>query len=222
MRSAERTAEQPPITQQTEKQRRGFPWLLVITLVAAAAVVLFVMQQKAQQEEQQRRVVQAQKDSTHRAFVADSQRKADSVALANTSAVAMVDTAALRAKNFADSVTNARRALTAGLVGGITRFTNALQQGDLARARAAFPNLPTAEQTQWQNALEKYNLKIRVEPPSNIQLSGHDSVASVNVVLRVQYIDKNTKGTIALPPSRRRATLVRQGTGWQLTALAPA
>ena len=221
IRSAPHSAERP-VTAPIAKPRRGFPWLLSIVLVAAAAVVFFVITRNASQREQQQRVAKAQRDSVHRAFVADSIHRADSLLQASTLPVPMVDSAAMLAKLKADSTANARRALTSGLLGGITRFTNALQQGDLTRARDAFPNLPASEQTQWQNALEKYNLKIRVENRSSrIELSNHDSVANLNVVLRVQYIDKNTKGTISLPPSRRRATLVRQGTGWQLTGLAP-
>jgi hypothetical protein len=220
VRSAPHPAERP-ITAQIEKPKRGFPWLLSIVLVAAAAVVFFVITRNASEREQQQRIAKTRADSVHRAFAADSQRRADSVLAASTLPVPMVDTAAMKAKLTADSLANARRALTSGLLGGITRFTNALQQGDLTRARAAFPNLPSQEQAQWQNALDKYNLKIRVEPPSRIELSGHDSVASLDVVLRVQYIDKTTRQPTSLPPSRRRATLVRQGTGWQLTALAP-
>ncbi|MEO8560670.1 MAG: hypothetical protein ABI601_01255, partial [bacterium] len=198
-------------------------WLVALVLIAGAVGTGVVMQNNNQREQERQRIAQAHSDSVARqqAFVADSAQRADSVLAASTLPVAMVDTVALRAKQHDDSVTNAKRQIRDGLLGGISRYTNAVQQGDLVRARAAFPNMSDQEQRQWQNALEKFDLKIRVEP-SNIALSSHDSVANLDVVLRVQYIDKSTKQPTSARPNRRRATLVRQGSGWQLTALTPA
>jgi hypothetical protein len=222
IQSVERTAERPPVTQQSAKPRRGFPWLLALTLVAAAAVVFAVTSFNAREAARQK-IAQAQKDSVDRLRAADSSRKADSVLQASTAAIAMVDTAALRLRLQADSVTNARRALTSGVVAGMKRFSEALQSGDLVKARTAYSKLPEPEQREWQNALEKFDLKIQLDPQSKIELSNHDSVATLTVVLRRQYIDKNTKSpTASARPDRRRATLVRQGTGWQLTSLTPS
>ncbi|HEV7990228.1 MAG TPA: serine/threonine-protein kinase [Gemmatimonadaceae bacterium] len=221
LQSAERTAEVAPITVQTVKPRRRGPWLAVFVLLVAAAAIVFVVMSNNAREARQQLIAKAQRDSVQGARAVDSSRIADSLRLATTAPVVMVDTVAQRIRQQADSIANARRALTNGLLGGIRLYTSALQQGDMNRARAAFPNVSETEQRQWQSAMEKYDLKIRVGQPANIALSSHDSVASFNVVLQVQYIDKSTKQPTSAQ-LRRRATLVRQGTGWQLTALTPA
>ena len=177
--------------------------------------------QNLREREAQQRVAQAQRDSVQRALVADSARRADSLLLASTSPVAMVDTAAQRAKLVADSIANARRTLSSGIVTAITRYTNALQAGDMTRALAAFPNASASEQQSWQRALEKYDLRIRVEGGRDISLSNRDSLANLDVVLRVKYIDRSSKvSTDAV--LRRHATVERVGSGWRLVALAPA
>jgi hypothetical protein len=134
--------------------------------------------------------------------------------------IAMVDSALQRKRFVAESTATANRAIGASVVRAITQFHNAVGRGDMARAREYFPNMSEREQQYWQNYLEKNELRIGVDPPSNIALSSHDSVADVDVVLRVRYTDKSTKSSTTSPPLRRHATLTKQGTRWQLTALS--
>jgi antirestriction protein len=154
-----------------------------------------------------------------RALVADSARRADSLLLASTSPVAMVDTVALREKLVADSVANAQRTLREGIFSAITRYTNAIQAGDMVRAQAAYPNPPQNEQQFWQRALERNDLRIRVERGRNIALSNRDSIANFDVVLRVRYIDRSSQASTDAV-LRRRATVQRVGAGWRLVSLA--
>ena len=134
----------------------------------------------------------------------------------------MVDSVRLARKRQADSLNNANRAISDRLLGAVTRYYNAIQQGDLPRAREAYPNMSERDQQYWLSNLERYDLRIIVEPPRNIILSGPDkTVADVELVLRVRYTDKSTKSSTTSPPLRRQATLSKQApTRWQLTSLS--
>jgi predicted RecB family nuclease len=132
----------------------------------------------------------------------------------------MVDSAALLKKRQTDSLANAKAAIVGGVMGALTRYYNAVQQGSTSRAREAYPNMSERELQYWQKYLESNDLKIVVERPSNIILSSGDSVADADYVLRVRYTDKSTKSSTTSPRLHRHATLARQGTRWQLTALS--
>jgi hypothetical protein len=206
--SAETPVAPPP-------RRRG-RWLVAGLVVIGLAWGGLVLRNAQEQEAQ--RVLNAQRDSTRRAFVRDSAAKADSL-LAVTSAVPMVDSVALLKKRQTDSLANVRSANIAGVTRAITSYTNAIQRGDMTAAHDAFPTMTEREQQYWQNYLNDNELKIVLERPRNIILSSRDSTADADIVLRVRYTNKSTKSTTTSPRLRRHAVLARQGTGWQLKEL---
>ncbi|MEO6525058.1 MAG: protein kinase [Gemmatimonadaceae bacterium] len=206
-------SEPPKVAPQP---RRRAPWilaLLVVLLLGAGLVLRNVREQDAQ------RIALAQETRTRETRRLDSVRKADSIQVA-TSPVDMVDTAQARARFVADSISNAKRTITASVLRAIRDYHNAVGRGDMGQARASFPNMSEREQQYWQNYLERNDLIIGVDPPSSILLSGHDSVADADIVLRVRYTDKSNRTSLTSPPLRRHATLAKQGTRWQLTALS--
>jgi serine/threonine-protein kinase len=200
-----------------ERPRRKAPWVLAGLLVIGGAAGGIAVRNARDQES--RRLARIQTESARAKVVSDSIAKAES-ALVVTSAVPMVDSAALVKKRQADSLANVKAALIGGVSSAITRYTNAVQQGDMAKAVEAYPNMSEREKTYWNNYLEHNELKIIVERPSNVVLSNRDSVADADVVLRVRYTDKTTKSVATSPRLHRHATLARQGTRWQLTSLA--
>jgi predicted Ser/Thr protein kinase len=211
-------AAQPSAPTPVVARRRKTPWVLAGLVVLGAAAGSLVLRNARDQEAQ--RIAQARERNTRAAVVRDSlQRVADSVN-AVTSPIAMVDSAALLKKRQTDSLANAKAAIVGGVMGALTRYYNAVQQGDMTRARDAYANMSEREQQYWQKYLECCDLKIVVERPSNIILSSGDSVADADVVLRVRYTDKSTKSSTTSPRLHRHATLARQGTRWQLTALS--
>jgi hypothetical protein len=191
----------------------------VLAAIAILAGGGSVLARKAR-EESARRSVQARADSARRA---DSVRLADSARADSARAQlvgGMVDSAALLQQRRQDSLNEAARVLTTGVMAAIRRYTNAIQRGDFAAARAAFPNMPEREQQIWERALTQYNLRFLVEPPRRVALSSNDSVADVDVVVSVQYIDRATKQTTSTPKRTRHATLVRRPNGWELSAFS--
>ena len=160
---------------------------------------------------------QAQHDSARRA---DSVRKVDSARADSVNSAAlvggMVDSGKTPEQQRKDSLAKIANDLRAGVVGAITRYTNAIQRGDLAAARAEYPRVPEDELRRWQSALEKYELKLRVERPGKIILSDRDLVADADVALIVQYVDRATKEVISTNRLPRHATLTKQRQRWQL------
>ena len=199
-------------------ERRRWPWVLgVIALIAIA----WSTYARVSREGRERRYAQAQRDSARRA---DSVRKLDSARTDSLNATlvgGMVNDSARLAQAAKDSVANIRNALRNGVVAAITTYTNAIQRGDLAAARSAFPLVPQSELDGWQKQLERYDLRIRVEPPRQVVLTDSDLVARADVTLIVQYIDRSTKSPISTNRLPRRATLTKQRQRWQLDELKP-
>ncbi|HKP14546.1 MAG TPA: serine/threonine-protein kinase, partial [Gemmatimonadaceae bacterium] len=199
-------------------KRRIWPWVLGVVAIVAIA---WSMLAKSSRLGQEARYARARVDSTRRA---DSTRKVDSARADSVSNAAlvggMVDTSKLAEQAKKDSVANAQRALNSAVATGIRAYTNAIQRGDLAEARVAFPRVDEAELTRWQSALEKYDIRIRVDAPRSVQLSG-GVVADADVTLVVEYIDRTTKAPVSTNRLPRHATLTKQGSRWQLDALKP-
>jgi hypothetical protein len=206
-------------TWQANLMREGVPDLRYRTRVVAR----FVDEWRSLQIRSEARYARAQRDSAARADSVrrDSTARADSVARAQLVG-GMVDSAALAEKRRQDSIADAARQITTGVLAAIRRYTSAIQRGDFAAARRAYPSMTEQEQKNWEGALAKFNLRFLVEPPRQVHLSSGDSVANVDVVTSVQYIDKTTKQATSTPKRTRHATLVRQPSGgWQLTSFSP-
>jgi serine/threonine-protein kinase len=201
--------------------RRVWPWVLgVLAVVAIAGSTMW----RQSREAQALRYVQAQRDSAHRA---DSVRKADSARTDSVTSAAlvggMVDSSKLAEQSRKDSLSKIATALREGVVSAIRNYTNAIQKGDVAAARAAFPRVPEAELTNWEKQRERYDLRMRVElaPPRQVVLSDRDLVADTDVDLVVQYVDRTTRDVVSTTRLPRHATLTKQRQRWQLDVLKP-
>jgi hypothetical protein len=170
---------------------------------------------------QEQRYARALADSAHRA---DSVRKADSARADSVSSAVltggMVDSSKTPEQARKDSLARIKSTLLNGVVAAIRNYTNAIQRGDFAAARSAFPQVEENELARWQSAFQKNEIKIRVESPREVILSMSDLVADADVALIVQYIDRTTREatTTRLP---RHATLTKQRQRWQLDVLKP-
>jgi hypothetical protein len=193
-------------------------WLWPLALVALVAIV-WSSYARISREGREQRFAQARADSARRA---DSLRKADSAradSVSNAMLVGgMVDSARLAEQARRDSAANIRNVLRNGVVAAITRYTSAIQRGDLAAARTAFPGVAQEELTRWQGLLERYDLRFRVVPPQRVDLSDRDLVADADVDIVMESIDRTTKERTT---SRllRHATLTKQRQSWQLDVL---
>jgi eukaryotic-like serine/threonine-protein kinase len=131
-----RKAASPP-------RRRVWPW--VLGLVAIVAVV-WSTYSRVSREGLERRHAQARADSARRA---DSLRKLDSARADSVNSAAlvggMVDSAKLADVARKDSIDKIRNAVRDGVLSAIRSYTNAIQRGDIASARLAFPRVPENE-----------------------------------------------------------------------------
>jgi serine/threonine protein kinase len=199
-------------------KRRIWPWVLAV--LALVALVGSTLMRKSR-EAREARFAQARADSVHRA---DSVRKADSARTDSVTSAAlvggMVDTVKLAEQARRDSLARIRSDVRNGVAAAIRSYTNAIQRGDLASARAAFPRVEENELRRWQNTLEKFDLRLRVEPPAAVTLSMNNLVADADVTILVTQIDRTTKESITTPLPRH-ASLTKQGQRWELYALTP-
>jgi hypothetical protein len=207
-----------PLRVEPARTRRRWPW--VLGLVALVAIV-WSSYARLSREGLERRYAQARADSAHRA---DSARKVDSAradSVRNATLVGgMVDSTRTPEQLRRDSLARAASSLQAGVVAAIRNYTNAIQKGDFAAARAAFPLVPQEELNRWQTLLERNELRIRVEPPRRVDLTDRDLVAEADVVLLVESIDRTSRERTTTRLSRH-ATLTKQRQRWQLDALKP-
>jgi hypothetical protein len=201
--------------------RRVWPWVLgVLAILAIGGSTLL----RRSREANEARYAQARLDSAHRV---DSVHKADSAradSVNNATLVGgMVDSTRLAEEARKDSLAKIASALREGVLAAIRNYTNAIQRGDVAAARAAFPRVPEAELTNWGKQRERYDLRMRVElaPPRQVVLSDRDLVADTDVDLVVQYVDRTTRDVVSTTRLPRHATLTKQRQRWQLDALKP-
>jgi predicted Ser/Thr protein kinase len=195
------------------RTRRVWPWVLGV--LAIVAIVASVMMRNLR-EGQEQRYVQAQRDSARRA---DSVRKVDSARADSASATlvgGMVDTGKMAEQARRDSLARVQAALKSGVVAAITSYTNAIQRGDVAAARTAFPRVSEGELASWERLRQQGELRIRVLPPSRVTLSEGNVVADADVVLEVQSIDPGTRAPLFTNRLPRHAQLTKQGRFWQL------
>jgi serine/threonine-protein kinase len=199
---------------------RGRRWPWVLGVLALIAIVGSLIARSSRQGLEQR-YAQARADSARRA---DSVRKADSARADSVNRATlvggMVDSARLAEQARNDSVANIANRLRNGVVAAVTRYTSAIQKGDLAAARVAFPRVTPEELTRWQTLLERYDLRFRVVPPQRVDLSDRDLFADADVDIVMESIDRATKERTT---SRllRHATLTKQRQSWQLDVLKP-
>ena len=198
--------------------RRVWPWVLGVLAVVA---IVWSVYARTMRQGQEQRYARALADSAHRA---DSVHRADSARADSVSSAVltggMVDSSKTPEQARKDSLARIKSTLLNGVVAAIRNYTNAIQRGDFAAARSAFPQVEENELARWQSAFQKNEIKIRVESPREVILSMSDLVADADVALIVQYIDRTTREatTTRLP---RHATLTKQRQRWQLDVLKP-
>jgi hypothetical protein len=204
-----------PLRVEATRTKRRWPWALALLALVA---IVWSSYTRLSREGRERRYAQARADSVHRA---DSTRKADSARADSASATlvgGMVDSARLAEEARKDSLTRAAVTLRDGVIAGIRSYTNAIQRGDVAAARAAFPRVSEGELAQWEKLLQQFDLRIRVLPQGKVELSEGNVVADADVVLEVQSIDRSSKSPVSTNRLSRHAQLTKQGRFWQLEA----
>jgi eukaryotic-like serine/threonine-protein kinase len=203
----------------TDRARsRRWPWVLGVLALIAIAGSTYVRSSRVGAE---RRYAQARVDSARRADSLAALAKAQQDSANSATLVGgMTDSTKTPEQLKKDSLDRMRRALGAGVVAAITRYTNAIQQGDFAAARTAFPGVPQEELTRWERLLERYELRFRVVRPQQIALSNRDLFADADVDIVMESIDRTTRERTT---SRllRHATLSKQRQSWQLEVLKP-
>jgi serine/threonine-protein kinase len=194
--------------------RRVWPWVLGVLAIVA---IVWSTYSRLSREGRERRYARAVADSTRRA---DSLRKLDSARTdsANSATLVggMVDTGKLAEEARRDSLVRVQAALKSGVVAAITSYTNAIQRGDVSAARAAFPRVSESELASWERLRQQGDLRIRVLPPSKVELSEGNVVADADVTLEVRSIDPGTKAPLFTNRLPRHAQLTKQGRFWQL------
>ena len=197
-------------------RRRVWPWVVGVLAIIAVSWSTYA---RVSREGRAALYARARVDSVRRA---DSLRKLDSArtdsATSPTLVGGMVDSAKLTEAARKDSLEKIKNALRDGVLSAIRSYTNAIQKGDIAGARAAFPHVPEPELALWQRQLERYDLRMRVElaPPRQVILSNSDLVADADVDLVVQYVDRTTRDVMTTNRLRRHATMTKQRQRWQL------
>ena len=209
-RAAVLTAPTPP-----KRGRRVWPWVLAPIAIVAITWSTYT---RVSREGREQRFAQARVDSARRA---DSLRKLDSARVDSVNSTAlvggMVNDSTRLAEQRKDSLNRIRNSLRDAVVSAIRSYTNAIQRGDIPGARAAFPLVPEPELALWQRQLERFDLRIRVEPPRQIVLS-RDVVLDADVDLIVQFLDKSTREVQTTNRMQRHATLTKQRQAWRLEA----
>src|SRR5687767_49347 len=197
-------------------ERRRWPWVLGAVAIIAVAGSTYA---RLSREGREQRYAQAQLDSVRRA---DSLRTLDSTRAADSTMLigGMVDSARLAEEARNDSINNIANRLRSGVVAAINRYTTAIQRGDFAAARTAFPGVNQQQLDGWQRLLERNELRFRVVPPQQVVLSESDLFADADVDIVVESIDRTTRERTT---SRllRHATLTKQRQSWRLEVLKP-
>ena len=205
----------------TKRGRRVWPW--VLGPIAIVAIVWSTLM-RLSREGREQRYAQAQRDSARRA---DSVRKVDSARADSVNSPdargrdgGLGEAGGRGAQGQPRTGSGARCA--AGVVAAIRRYTDAIQRGDLAAARAAFPRVAEAELSRWQTALGRYDLRFRVEPPR--QIAAQQSATSWRMPTSRSSCSTSTErrsDVITTNRLPRHATLTKQRQRWQLDVLKP-
>jgi hypothetical protein len=172
--------------------------------------------------------VEAERTAAVARVRAESIARADSAQEVVNSGVTMRDSVATAERARADSAKAVRDSIRGKVLLTLRRYADAVQSGDVERVRLAFPGIPPAELQRYQRLYQLYaqthDFRIRAELPANIEsgLQRNDSVVDVSIVLKESVFDRRLKQETSFPQQRRRARLVRQGTGWRLESLTPS
>jgi hypothetical protein len=136
-------------------------------------------------------------------------------------AILLVDTVArnmkLAAQHRADSIYRIAMADTNAVRAPIVRFAQALEKGDTASLRSAYPSMPVAQQVSWDK-----NFFARAENIATslrygaTRIYGDTADADFSLLLKIRYKDTTTPGATRM---NQHARLVRSGDKWQIVGL---
>ncbi|MEO5818456.1 MAG: serine/threonine-protein kinase [Gemmatimonadaceae bacterium] len=210
------------------KPARRVPYVIAGTALAAFGVAWALQgtpspvsaeQQKAQQKNDSAQSISAVPPESLPAVAAIVPR--DTAVTSIAAAIVMVDTVARNAKLAAqrhqDSVYRLAMSDTNAVRAPIVRFAKAIESGDTASLRTAYPAMTVGQQVSWQTNFfaraENIATSIRYGPT---RIYGDSAEADFSVRLKINYKGSRITGAI---PLNQHARLVRIGDRWQIVAL---
>jgi hypothetical protein len=165
------------------------------------------------------------RDSLAAAAIATS--RTDSVAHARdstaavTTPVLMVDTARLNArlaqKRTRDSLARIASLDTTAVRGAIIRYAHAIESGNIATLRSAYPSMTPQQQDNWEKTFFERADRIAAPIRYGATRIVRDT-AEVDFTLLLNILTKDTKQSVS-SPLKQHAKLVRQGSTWQIVSL---
>ncbi|MDB4889788.1 MAG: protein kinase [Gemmatimonadetes bacterium] len=145
----------------------------------------------------------------------------DTAAKSNSLPVVLVDTVARNAKLLAqhrqDSVARLAMQEMNAVRAPLVKFAKAIESGDTASLRTAYPAMTVGQQVSWQTNFfaraENIETSIRY---GATRIYGDSADAEFSLRLKINYKDSKSSGAI---PLNQHARLTRVGDRWQIVAL---
>jgi len=165
------------------------------------------------------------KDSVVAAAIAASHIDTVAPARDSTAAVAapvpMVDTARLNArlaqKRAHDSLARIINLNTTAVQSAIVRYAHAIESGNIATLRSAYPAMTPQQQDNWEKTFFARADKIAAPIRYGATRIARDT-AEADFTLLLNILTKDTKQSVS-SPLKQHAKLVRHGTSWQIVSL---
>ena len=125
--------------------------------------------------------------------------------------------AAMAARRRRDSLARAERAVPSAVRESIRRYARAIESGDVARIRAAFPAMSGDQEKFWSETFfrQSENIKVAVRFGSS-SVKGNAAEVQFTVDMKYDYRSSHTPGANTL---RYRATLEKLSAAWQIKSL---
>ena len=138
-----------------------------------------------------------------------------------TAPVPMVDTARLNArlaqKRAHDSLARITNLNTTAVRRAIVRYAHAIESGNIATLRSAYPAMTPQQQDNWEKTFFARADKIAAPIRYGATRIARDT-AEADFTLLLNILTKDTKQSVS-SPLKQHAKLVRHGTSWQIVSL---
>lgn len=138
-----------------------------------------------------------------------------------TAPVPMVDTARLNArltqKRAHDSLARITNLNTTAVRSAIVRYAHAIESGNIATLRSAYPAMTPQQQDNWEKTFFARADKIAAPIRYGATRIARDT-AEADFTLLLNILTKDTKQSVS-SPLKQHAKLVRHGTSWQIVSL---
>ena len=138
-----------------------------------------------------------------------------------TAPVPMVDTARLNVrltqKRAHDSVARITDLNTTAVRRAIVRYAHAIESGNIATLRSAYPAMTPQQQDNWEKTFFARADKIAAPIRYGATRIARDT-AEADFTLLLNILTKDTKQSVS-SPLKQHAKLVRHGTSWQIVSL---